>query len=130
MKELRNASCFPQPLLLDAWERLPNGRYAGRVDGRSIWLAVSLEGRLPSDPRVEPGYIEALGGRIYVAATVLKMSTEFDIYKWNGVARTLQTRCWEVDAAVCGRSQGEYGACGGGGRQTLFRGRTHSGHHW
>jgi len=54
-----------QPALLEAWERLADGRYAGSADGRPVWLTVSLEGRLPSDPREAPGYIEALGGRIY-----------------------------------------------------------------
>ena len=54
-----------QPDLLEAWERLADGRYAGSADGRPVWLTVSLEGRLPSDPREAPGYIEALGGRIY-----------------------------------------------------------------
>ena len=54
-----------QPALLEAWERLDDGRYAGSADGRPVWLTVSLEGRLPSDPREAPGYIEALGGRIY-----------------------------------------------------------------
>jgi hypothetical protein len=54
-----------QPALLESWEQLADGRYAGSADGRPVWLTVSLEGRLPSDPREAPGYIEALGGRIY-----------------------------------------------------------------
>ena len=58
-----------QPALLDAWERLADGRYAGTAEGRPVWLTVSLEGRLPSDPREAPGYIEALGGRIYELGT-------------------------------------------------------------
>ena len=49
-----------QPALLDAWEQLADGRYAGNAEGRPVWLTVSLEGRLPSDPRESPGYIEAL----------------------------------------------------------------------
>ena len=40
-----------QPALLDAWEQLADGRYAGTAEGRPVWLTVSLEGRLPSDPR-------------------------------------------------------------------------------
>ena len=49
-----------QPALLDTWEQLADGRYAGNAEGRPVWLTVSLEGRLPSDPRESPGYIEAL----------------------------------------------------------------------
>ena len=31
----------------------------------TVWLTVACEGRLASDPRTEPGYIEAVGGTIY-----------------------------------------------------------------
>ena len=58
-------SIGPEPRVLDAWEKLPDGRITGRLDGRTIWLTVALEGRLPSDPRSGPGYIEALGGAVY-----------------------------------------------------------------
>lgn len=58
----------PQPPVLDDWQRLADGRYAGRLSGETgfIWLTTALEGRLASDPRTDvPGYIEAVGGRIY-----------------------------------------------------------------
>ena len=34
-----------QPALLDAWEQLADGRYAGNAEGRPVWLTVSLEVR-------------------------------------------------------------------------------------
>ena len=58
----------PQPAVLEEWSRMADGRISGRIAGQSsaVWLTVALEGRLASDPRVdEPGYIEAVGGRIY-----------------------------------------------------------------
>ena len=57
-----------QPSVLEEWERLADGRYTGRLAGEPsfVWLTVAKEGRLVSDPRVnEPGYIEAVGGRVY-----------------------------------------------------------------
>ena len=62
----------PQPPVLSDWQRLADGRYAGRLSGETgfIWLTVALEGRLDSDPRTDvPGYIEAVGGRIYELGT-------------------------------------------------------------
>ena len=58
----------PQPAVLEEWSRMADGRLSGRIAGQpsAVWLTVALEGRLASDPRVdEPGYIEAVGGRIY-----------------------------------------------------------------
>ena len=57
----------PQPPVLEDWEKLPDGRYSGRVNGgSSVWLTVALEGKLSQDPRLdEPGYIEAVGGKIF-----------------------------------------------------------------
>ena len=58
----------PQPAVLEEWSRMADGRISGRIAGQpsAVWLTVALEGRLASDPRVdEPGYIEAVGGRIY-----------------------------------------------------------------
>ena len=57
----------PQPAVLEDWTRLPDGRYTGRLKGEPsfVWITVSTEGRLASDPRAGPGYIEAVGGRIY-----------------------------------------------------------------
>lgn len=55
----------PEPRVLDAWIRQPDGRMTGRIDGRTIWLTVALEGRLQSDPRSDAGYIEAVGGAVY-----------------------------------------------------------------
>lgn len=56
-----------EPSVLNDWTRLDDGRYTGRVAGESssVWLTVSLEGKLASDPRPDPGYIEAVGGRVY-----------------------------------------------------------------
>ena len=54
----------PQPPVLSSWERVDGGKYTGTIDGLSVWFAVVLEGRLASDPRDGPGYIEAAGGRI------------------------------------------------------------------
>ena len=54
-----------EPKVLDSWQRLPGGRITGRLDSRTVWLTVEVEGRLASDPRSEPGYIETLGGRVY-----------------------------------------------------------------
>lgn len=58
-------SCGPEPEVLDSWSRLPGGRITGRLNSRTIWLTVAAEGRLASDPRSEPGYVEAVGGRVY-----------------------------------------------------------------
>lgn len=46
-----------EPPVLDSWEALPRGRYAGWLDGRRVWLDVALEGRLASDPRCCPGCV-------------------------------------------------------------------------
>ena len=42
-------------------------RLAGQPS--AVWLTVAMEGRLESDPREEPGFIEAVGGRIYELAS-------------------------------------------------------------
>ena len=55
----------PEPQVLDSWSRLPDGRFTGTVDGRSVWLTVEAEARLASDPRSTAGYVETLAGRIY-----------------------------------------------------------------
>ena len=59
-----------QPAVLEEWSRLPDGRVSGRLSGEAsaVWLTVAMEGRLASDPRDGPGYIEAIGGRIYELA--------------------------------------------------------------
>lgn len=54
-----------EPRVLDSWVRLPDGRFTGRLDSCTVWLTVEAEGRLKSDPRSEPGYIETIGGRVY-----------------------------------------------------------------
>lgn len=62
------AAVGPQPAVLEEWERLPDGRFTGRLSGEAsyIWLTVALEGRLADDPRMDaPSYVEAVGGRIY-----------------------------------------------------------------
>lgn len=69
-----NVEAGAAPLVLEDWSRLEDGRYTGRVAGESsfVWLTVSLEGRLASDPRKDqPGYIEAVGGRIYELARAM-----------------------------------------------------------
>ena len=67
--ESEAASAGKSPAILEDWTKLPDGRYAGRVDdGSTVWLTVAVEGKLASDPRESPGYIEALGGRIYELA--------------------------------------------------------------
>ena len=53
-----------EPRVLDSWSRLPDGRVTGRLDSRTVWLTVEVEGRLASDPRSGPGYIETVGGRV------------------------------------------------------------------
>ena len=68
LRELKEkAEVGSAPLVLDEWKRLDDGRYTGRVTGESgfVWLTASTEGRLASDPRDEPGYIEVVGGKIY-----------------------------------------------------------------
>ena len=59
----------PQPEVLEAWEMLSDGRCAGRLEGRAVWLSVALAGKLESDPRSSPGYIEAVGGKVYELGT-------------------------------------------------------------
>ena len=54
-----------EPKVLESWSRLSDGRITGRLDSRTVWVTVEAEGRLASDPREGPGYIESLGGRIY-----------------------------------------------------------------
>ena len=56
-----------QPPVLEDWTKCDGGRYSGRVAGGTsyVWLTVALEGRLAGDPREEPGYIEAVGGRVF-----------------------------------------------------------------
>lgn len=58
----------PQPVVLEDWVRLEDGRYTGRVTGTGgsfIWITVARAGKLASDPSTDPSYIEALDGRIY-----------------------------------------------------------------
>ena len=54
-----------EPMVLCGWTRLANGRFTGRLDDRTVWLTVDVEGRLASDPRSGAGYIETIGGRVY-----------------------------------------------------------------
>lgn len=54
-----------EPSVLSSWERLPDGRFTGTVDGRKVWLTVEEEGRLASDPREGAGYLVSIGGRVY-----------------------------------------------------------------
>lgn len=67
LRELGATAVGRQPRVLEDWSRLGDGRYTGHLDGDSstVWLTVACEGRLASDPRTEPGYIEAAGGTIY-----------------------------------------------------------------
>ena len=53
------------PMLLDGWQRLVGGRFVGVVDGRCVWVTAESEGRLMADPRPGPGYVTAMGGRVY-----------------------------------------------------------------
>jgi len=56
----------PEPQVLESWSRLPDGRFTGTVDGRSVWLTVEAEARLASDPRIsQPTFVETLAGRVY-----------------------------------------------------------------
>lgn len=64
-KNLSAASFGREPSVLSSWERLPDGRFTGTVDGRTVWLTVELEGRLASDPRAGAGYLISVGGRVY-----------------------------------------------------------------
>jgi len=64
-KSLSTDSFGREPSVLSSWERLPDGRFTGIVDGRRVWLTVELEGRLASDPRAGAGYLISLGGRVY-----------------------------------------------------------------
>lgn len=64
-RDLSSASFGREPSVLSSWERLPDGRFTGAVDGRTVWLTVELEGRLASDPRPGAGYLISLGGRVY-----------------------------------------------------------------
>ena len=57
--------CGSQPPLLEDWAMLPDGRYTGTVGGRAVWLTVEVAGRLASDPRPTPGYVEVMGGQVY-----------------------------------------------------------------
>ena len=65
-----NGRVGPAPPVLEAWTRLDDGRYAGRLSGQpsAVWLTVAKEGRLEIDPRSTPGYIETTEGRIYELA--------------------------------------------------------------
>jgi len=64
-KSLSTGSFGREPSVLSSWEQLPDGRFTGTVDGRTVWLTVELEGRLASDPRAGAGYLISLGGRVY-----------------------------------------------------------------
>jgi len=61
----------PEPATLNDWSRLPDGRMTGRVAGSApgqdltVWFPIAQEGRISADPRLGPGYVEAVGGRIY-----------------------------------------------------------------
>jgi len=54
-----------QPPVLEGWSRLADGRYAGSVETRSVWLNVRREGTLASDLPGGTGYVELLSGRIF-----------------------------------------------------------------
>ena len=54
-----------QPPVLEGWSRLADGRYAGSVETRSVWLNVRREGTLASDLPGVTGYVELLSGRIF-----------------------------------------------------------------
>lgn len=62
-----NSTAGDEPTVLEDWDRLLDGRYTGRLAGQSsfVWLTVATEGRLVSDPREQPGYVESISGRIY-----------------------------------------------------------------
>jgi hypothetical protein len=64
-RSLSTGSFGREPSVLSSWERLPDGRFTGTVDGRTVWLTVEHEGRLASDPRAGAGYLVSLGGRVY-----------------------------------------------------------------
>lgn len=64
-RSLARGSYGREPSVLSSWERMPDGRFTGTVDGRTVWLTAELEGRLASDPRAGPGYLISLGGRVY-----------------------------------------------------------------
>ena len=53
-----------EPKVITSWSRLPDGRVTGRLDSRTVWLTVEVEGRLASDPRSGPGYIQT-SGRVF-----------------------------------------------------------------
>ena len=54
-----------QESLMASRPRRPPSVPEERGESSFVWLTVSVEGRLASDPRQdEPGYIEAVGGRL------------------------------------------------------------------
>lgn len=59
-----NISLGRSPPTLEHWTRLSDGRYTGTVDGQQLWYMVKSEGRIASDARAGPGYIEVLGGKV------------------------------------------------------------------
>ena len=50
-----------EPKRLESAMRLPDGRWTGTVDGRTVWMHVVLHGRM----RCDAEYVETLGGRVY-----------------------------------------------------------------
>ena len=84
-----------EPEVLDLWQRLPDGRVTGRLDSaRTVWLTVEAEGRLASDPRTGPGYIETLGGRVYELGEPVARSSASSIEATGGRGDELER--WSV----------------------------------
>ena len=80
----------PEPMLLDDWSRMPDGRYTGTLGGRSVWLSVEMEARLEADPRPTASYVQTLAGRVYelgrsAAATGEPLGSGA---QWGGVVPT------------------------------------------
>ena len=91
----------PQPAVLEEWSRMADGRISGRIAGQpsAVWLTVALEGRLASDPRDEPGYIEAVGAAGGVLPRPFLRGQHFLRCGANG----LQRRRPDTQAARAGR---------------------------
>ena len=96
----------PQPPVLEDWTRTADGRYSGRIAGESsyIWVTAALEGRLAADPRKDtPGYIEAVGGRVY------------ELSRAASVAVTTPVGGGGIGGGGIGIGGGGIGGIGGGG---------------
>jgi len=64
----KHACCrFESPIvLLDAWSRLPDGRFTGTLgDDRTVWLTVAARSRCLDAEQPGPKYVETIAGAVY-----------------------------------------------------------------